>query len=209
MKLFIKLFSIAFLLGLLFLAGFIIWGAQFEGWAAEYESHLNSAKPWAWMGAIGLFMSDLVLPIPGTVLLSALGAVYGTLLGGLIGLTGYLLAALLGYGLAYKFGKLFMNKLASKEEQQLAEEFFNRWGGLAIVLSRSMPIFPEVMSMMAGLLKMKCVPFVFSVLIGTTPIAFLFAWIGSIAGEEPEWAMALTIGLPLVLWLIAFQVIKK
>ena len=130
MKLCVKLFGIALLLACLILAGFIIWGAQVEMLAADYQTYMEGAKRWAWIGAIGLLISDLVLPVPGTVLLTGLGAVYGTVIGGLVGLTGYFLSALLAYVLAKQCGKDLVLKIASEDEIQQAHDSFNRWGGL-------------------------------------------------------------------------------
>lgn len=209
MKLFVKLFGIAMLLAALVLAGFIIWGTEVETIAADYQSYMEGAKPWAWIGAIGLFISDLVLPVPGTVLLSGLGAVYGIVIGGLIGLTGYFLSAMLAYVLARQFGKDLVLKIASEDEVNQAHDCFNRWGGLAVVLSRSMPIFPEVISLMAGLLKMKLSRFIFAVLLGSAPISFFFAWVGAMAVEEPRWALALTLILPALIWCVSYLFLKR
>jgi uncharacterized membrane protein YdjX (TVP38/TMEM64 family) len=40
---------------------------------------------WAWALGIALIWADLVLPIPQTAVIAALGIIYGTLLGGLLG----------------------------------------------------------------------------------------------------------------------------
>ena len=47
----------------------------------EYDS-------WAWAVGIALIWADLVLPIPQTPSITALGIIYGTLLGGLLGSSG-------------------------------------------------------------------------------------------------------------------------
>ena len=40
---------------------------------------------WAWALGVGLIWADLVLPIPQTAVIAALGIIYGSLLGGLLG----------------------------------------------------------------------------------------------------------------------------
>ena len=54
---------------------------------------------WAWALGIALVWADLVLPIPQTAVIAALGIIYGTLLGGLLGSLGLITGGLLGYGL--------------------------------------------------------------------------------------------------------------
>ena len=48
---------------------------------------------------IALVWADLVLPIPQTAVIAALGIIYGTLLGGSLGSVGRITSGLLGYGL--------------------------------------------------------------------------------------------------------------
>jgi hypothetical protein len=43
--------------------------------------------------------ADVVLPIPQTAVIAALGIIYGTLLGGSLGSVGRITSGLLGYGL--------------------------------------------------------------------------------------------------------------
>src|SRR4029453_17765035 len=52
---------------------------------------------WAWAVGIALIWADLVLPVPQTVVIAALGIIYGTVLGGLLGSVGLITGGLLGY----------------------------------------------------------------------------------------------------------------
>ena len=49
---------------------------------------LRKYESWAWALGIALIWADLVLPVPQTAVIAALGIVYGTLLGGLLGSLG-------------------------------------------------------------------------------------------------------------------------
>jgi len=46
---------------------------------------LRKYEGWAWALGIALIWADLVLPIPQTAVIAALGIIYGTLLGVLLG----------------------------------------------------------------------------------------------------------------------------
>lgn len=66
-----------FFLGLaaLVLATWMIWGA---GWETRFTLEGNirwheSVGPWAWAAGILLLTADLLLPVPSTVVISALG----------------------------------------------------------------------------------------------------------------------------------------
>jgi uncharacterized membrane protein YdjX (TVP38/TMEM64 family) len=56
---------------------------------------LRNYESWAWAVGIALIWADLVLPIPQTAVIAALGIIYGTLLGGLLGSLGLITGGLL------------------------------------------------------------------------------------------------------------------
>ena len=60
---------------------------------------LRNYGGWAWAVGIALIWADLVLPIPQTAVIAALGIIYGTWLGGLLGTFALITGGLLGYGL--------------------------------------------------------------------------------------------------------------
>ena len=51
---------------------------------------------WSWAVGVGLIWADLVLPIPQTAVIAALGIIYGSLLGGLLGSLGLITSGLVG-----------------------------------------------------------------------------------------------------------------
>jgi uncharacterized membrane protein YdjX (TVP38/TMEM64 family) len=58
---------------------------------------LRKYDAWAWAIGIALIWADVVLPVPQTVAIAALGIIYGTILGGLLGSVGLITGGLLGY----------------------------------------------------------------------------------------------------------------
>ncbi|MEN8716498.1 MAG: hypothetical protein ABF384_16410, partial [Verrucomicrobiales bacterium] len=81
-----RLVIIFLLLALLVILPFLIWGAQFEESMSMEKTveALRSAGAWAWAVAMGLLLVDVFLPILGTVVMSALGLVYGWFWGGIL-----------------------------------------------------------------------------------------------------------------------------
>jgi uncharacterized membrane protein YdjX (TVP38/TMEM64 family) len=68
---------------------------------------LRKYESWAWAVGIALIWADLVLPIPQTAVIAALGIIYGTLFGGLLGSLGLITGGLLGYGLMLTSARRF------------------------------------------------------------------------------------------------------
>jgi uncharacterized membrane protein YdjX (TVP38/TMEM64 family) len=198
-----RLVIIFLLLALLVILPFLIWGAQFEESMSMEKTveALRSAGAWAWVVAMGLLLVDVFLPILGTVVMSALGLVYGWFWGGILAGIGSIGGGVLAYGIARKLGRGATRWLTG--EGVLAEGeglFSSELGGWLVALSRWMPVLPEVIACMAGLSKMRFRRFFASLCAGSFPMGFVFAWIGSTGEQRPMLALALSAGLPPLIW---------
>ena len=106
---------------------------------------------WAWAFGIALVWADLVLPIPQTSVIAALGMIYGTLLGGLLGSFGLITSGLLGYGLMFTAARRLVQRFARPQSLSRMQGLFDRSGAWAIVLTRSLPYsMPEGLVLVAG-----------------------------------------------------------
>ena len=151
-----RLLWIFLALAMLFLIPFLIWGASLEE-AFSVESAitwLTAFERWAWAAAIGLLLLDFLLPIPATAVMSALGYIYGPLWGGLIGGGGSLFSGLAAYGLCRWLGPKAAERLLGERDYQRGRKLFAGAGGWIIVISRWLPLLPEVVACMAGLTRM-------------------------------------------------------
>lgn len=194
---------------LLLLAGilvpFALWGGRFDaalslegarGWMEGYGS-------WAWAAGIALLAADIVLPIPSTIVMSALGWMYGWWLGGLIAAGGSLFSGLLAYALCRGFGRPLALWIAGADALQRGEALFTRSRGWLIALSRWLPVLPEAVACLAGLVGLPWRSFVLPLVCGSLPLGFAFAGIGAFGHASPAGALALSALLPALLWLLA------
>jgi uncharacterized membrane protein YdjX (TVP38/TMEM64 family) len=147
-----------------------------------------------------LLLVDLLLPIPGTIVMSALGVVYGFWIGGLIATIGSMLAGILGYGVGRFFDEKFAKRWLGEKDFEKGRSLFDKSGAWVVAVSRALPILPEVIACMAGLLRMPFGKFVIALACGSIPMGFLFAWIGAIGRDQPAWGLAFSLGVPAVLW---------
>lgn len=186
----------------------LVWGGS---WEARFTlqgavAWIEGAGPWAWAAGIGLLAADLLLPVPGTVVMSALGLIYGTLWGGLVAAVGSIVAGLFGYGVGRLIGEKAARKLLGNRDFERGRGLFSRGGGWMIALSRAVPILPEALSCTAGLVRMPFGRFFASLACGSVPVGFLYAWIGAVGRDTPGWAMLFSIGVPAILWLAARKI---
>lgn len=202
MKLFWKMLILAVSLAVLFLVAFMIWGEPLErifGQQACVE-WFAEVRPYAWALGIGLLIADLLLPIPATGIMAALGSVYGFLFGGGISVVGSAAAGFIGYLVARYAGKGAIRLLASEDEILRFQAFFERWGGVAIIVSRAMPIMPEVMAILAGTARMGMTKFLTALLLGTVPTCLLFSYMGHAARSQPVYAVVIAVLASLAVW---------
>jgi hypothetical protein len=94
---------------------------------------------WAWALGVGLISADLVLPIPQTAVIAALGIIYGTLLGGLLGSLGLITSGVVGYLLMLTSARRFVQRVVGRQSRRKMESLFERGGVWAIVVTRSRP----------------------------------------------------------------------
>ena len=164
---------------------------------------------WAWAFGIALVWADLVLPIPQTSVIAALGMIYGTLLGGLLGSFGLITSGLLGYGLMFTGARRLVQRFARPQSLSRMQGLFDRGGAWAIVLTRSLPFsVPEVMVFLAGLASMPMRTFAAALTIGSVPAAFVFAAIGAGWADQPLLALVVSYVLPIVLLPVALTLVR-
>ena len=170
---------------------------------------LRKYDAWAWAAGIALIWADLVLPVPQTVVIAALGIIYGAVLGGLLGSVGLITGGLLGYVLMRSSARRMLQRFAGPQSLNKVESLFEPAGAWAIVLSRSLPYsIPEAMVFLAGLAGMPIGKFTAALAVGSVPTAFAFAAIGAGWADQPILALAVSYVLPILLLPVALYLMR-
>jgi uncharacterized membrane protein YdjX (TVP38/TMEM64 family) len=170
---------------------------------------LRKYDAWAWAAGIALIWADLVLPVPQTVVIAALGIIYGTVLGGLLGSVALISGGLLGYVLMLTSARRMVRRFVGLQSLSKMEGLFERGGAWAIVLTRSLPYsIPEAIVFLAGLAGMPMAKFTAALAIGSVPTAFAFAAIGAGWADQPILALMVSYVLPILLLPIALYLMR-
>jgi uncharacterized membrane protein YdjX (TVP38/TMEM64 family) len=176
--------------------------------ANEMVLMLQHHGRWAWAMAVVLICADVILPIPQTAVIAALGLIYGTVLGGLVGSLALIAGGLLGYGLMFTSARRLAQRFAGRGLRRM-EGVFDRGGVWAIVLTRSLPYSTaEAAVFLAGLAGMPMRKFMLALTVGSVPTAFAFAAVGAGWADRPVLALAVSYFLPVVLLPIALYLIR-
>jgi uncharacterized membrane protein YdjX (TVP38/TMEM64 family) len=205
---FVRFGGVFLLLAVLVAIPFFVFGDRLEGLLHQEQlvAWFENYRSFAWLVAIGLLVLDLVLPIPNTVVMAALGVLFGPLVGGAVATLGTCLSGLVGYGLCRRFGRPLALKLVGEEDLEDGERLFARSGGWVVAASRWLPIVPEVVSCMAGLARMKFLAFLLALVCGAAPLGFTVAALGYAGADRPLLTLVVCALLPLPLWYLLRRV---
>ncbi len=181
---------------------FLIWGEAFEAvFSLEgAREWMEGFGAWAWVAGVALLVGDIVLPVPGTVVMSALGWMYGWFWGGLAAAGGSVLAGMTAYAACRWLGRPAARWIAGEDGLERARQLFAKNGGWLVAVSRWLPVLPEAVACLAGLARMRWRTFWLALVCGSVPLGFAFAAIGHLGQSSPALALALSALVPAGLW---------
>lgn len=170
----------------------------------DVKEILNQSGSYSGLIIIGLLTSDLVLPIPSSVVMTFSGLFYGFLAGALISTIGSLTGSITGFIIFRKKGQSFTKKLIDMDEQKSMNNWFNSYGEGILIISRMIPMLAETMACFAGLTKISFKRFLLFIAVGTIPISLYYSYFGSHLKTVSEWSLPLAIGIiiPGIIWII-------
>jgi uncharacterized membrane protein YdjX (TVP38/TMEM64 family) len=142
------------------------------------------------LGGFGLLAADVVLPVPSSLLMIAHGALFGVLVGGVLSLLGGVAAALLAYGLGRWAGPPVLRRVCSAAERERAGRVVRRWGVLAVVVTRPVPLLAEAVAVLAGAQRLGWLRVGIASAVGALPAAVLYAAVGALSWSGPAGLVA-------------------
>jgi len=170
-----------------------------ENWFLEIITNVYDAM--GWPGVVFLmgvesaaipFPSELIMPLAGWLLIEAKGdSAWMVLLAGFYGALGNLLGSWVAYWISYKAGRTLLEKygryvLITRNEVDRAEEWFRKYGELAVFVSRMLPVVRTFISVPAGIARMNFWRFSFYSFVGSYPWSLGLAYGGFKLGENWE-----------------------
>ncbi len=129
---------------------------------------------------VGLLLIDVLLPVPSSVVMVAHGALFGVVLGTVLSLLGSVGAAAIAFAIGRRGGPL-LTRLVGPDERVKADGLFRRYGGLAVLVSRPLPLLAETVALLAGTTGMRWRTLLLSSLLGALPPSLLYALTGATA----------------------------
>jgi len=176
---------------------------QIEGWLLKAK---ELSPYYVGMIVALLLFADLFIAVPTLTVTILSGYFLGSTYGALAALLGILLAGICGYSLSRYYGESILGFLIKEQSKRIDAIFaFEKHGMMMILLSRAMPILPEVTACLAGMTGMKFGKFLLAWLISSVPYVLIASYAGSISTiENPKPAIFTAIGISVFLWMAWF-----
>jgi uncharacterized membrane protein YdjX (TVP38/TMEM64 family) len=163
------------------LVPFFLAGSAIESWTKDFIGKA-AAHPWLTAAVLGgLLASDILLPIPSSIVSTGCGLLLGVTMGTAVSLLGMTISCILGYWLGRGWGRTLAVRLVSSEDLDRFQSVHARFEDWAIVLSRPIPVLAEVSVLFAGLSRMPAPRFFLLSTLANVGVSLGYAVVGAYA----------------------------
>ncbi len=169
--------AIAILIVTLILVPFFLFESYFNDLAARAASGETSTATAALILG-GLLSADVVLPVPSSIVSAAAGALLGFWRGTAVVWIGMTISCALGYAIGARSSSL-ARRFVGEEGLARAGAAAARYGDLAVVLARPVPVLAEASVIFAGLTGMRKGRFVAICALSNLGVALVYGAVGA------------------------------
>ena len=164
---------------------------------------IDSWGAWGVAGSIGLMVVHSFVPFPAEVVALANGMVYGPVWGAVITWIGAMLGGSAAFGLTRWIGQPLVTRLLSASQQTRLATWSTKRGGIALLLSRLMPLIAfNLINYAAGLTGISWWTFLWATGLGILPFTILLAILGDHMLTMPSWAWLVIGAMVLLAYLL-------
>jgi uncharacterized membrane protein YdjX (TVP38/TMEM64 family) len=155
----------------------------FEPQITRFAEAVTRGGASAWVAPLaigGLLALDVFLPVPSSIVSTAAGALLGLWRGAAVVWTGMMIGCVLGYAVGAR-GAALATRVVGAASMEQASALMRRYGDLAIVLCRPVPVLAEASVLVAGLVRARFGAFVWLTALSNLGIAVGYAAIGAVS----------------------------
>lgn len=147
-----------------------------------------------WGIALLMAIESACIPLPSEIIMPFAGYLVSTgrfdlYLAATAGAIGCNLGSIVAYEIGKRGGRPMAERwgrfvLIGPGELDAADRFFARWGSMAVLIGRLLPVIRSFIAFPAGVARMKLVPFHVYTFVGSWPWCFGLAWVGMKLGDK-------------------------
>lgn len=174
-----------------------------------FSETLNEAsnRPYRYASISFLVLTlDIVLPVPSSIVMYINGYVLGVGSGSALSLISLLVGATLGYIL----GRLTSFGIKAKSDPS-TEAILSKYGAMAVLLTRGIPILSESICIVCGYNKMSFKHYFIYNLTGYIPLCLLYAYCGNVGYDKSTFLLSFGFSLLItaIFWFIGRSFLLK
>jgi len=148
--------------------------------------------------------SDILLPVPSSIIMHFNGMVLGTFWGGLLSLVSVMVSSIIGYYIGRSTQWAARSGKGTK-----GNAFLNKYGVFAIIMSRGIPILSESIVLICGYNRYNFKHFMGYSLLGYVPICWLYAYFGNLSNNLFLVAVSISMLLSFISWYFGRRIVKS
>ncbi|QCR22864.1 TVP38/TMEM64 family protein [Pontibacter sp. SGAir0037] len=175
-----KLLSIFVFCCFVILISFALFG-QVEQQIEQILSTKESLAAYA-LVSFAFLTSDIFLPVPSSFILILNGKILGVVSGTLLSTVSGVLSSAIGFYVGRRANQ-YLNRYFGEKEQHASNWLFQKFGNVAIAISKALPILSEAISVVAGTTSMSLKVFLVYSLIGHFFVSLAYAYVGSFSSS--------------------------
>jgi uncharacterized membrane protein YdjX (TVP38/TMEM64 family) len=168
---------------------FLLFEESITRWTQDFMSREGSAFVLA--GGLGAALaSDILLPVPSSLLSTALGYLLGFGWGAFVSWLGMTAACLVGYALGRSWGRDVARRFVGEEGLERVGRAADRFGAGIVILFRAVPVLAEASVLFAGISGMPLRQFGWMAGLSNAGISLGYAAVGAYALEANSFLVA-------------------
>jgi len=182
---------------------FLFFGDVLEARVEELRSHPLSTELTA-AAVAGVLATDILLPIPASMVSTFAGSQLGVWLGTAASWLGMTAGAVIGFALARAWGSPLAERFSGPGELARMQRLSTRFGPLVLVLCRALPLLAEASVLLLGVHRLPWRKFLPAVMLSNLGVSAAYAGLGDLAAQK-QWlpfALGLSGALPLLIALV-------
>ena len=152
------------------------------------------------IATVALLASDLLLPVPSSLVSTLTGFQLGMIAGTAASWLGMTLGAIIGFYLARKFGRAIAARLSSADDLARMDQVAEHYGFWVVIFTRPLPVLAEAAVLLLGTTELAWRPFLSAVMLSNVGIALVYSALGQVAQSQGQLPLALgaSIALPVL-----------
>ena len=187
---------------------FVVFGDALEAAVVQW---LEAGPSTGAIVVVGVFVlaSDVLLPVPSSIVATAAGALLGFGLGTVTNTVGLMLGAAIGYAIGAA-GRGTAQRFVGDAQLESARALFERRGDIVVVALRPIPVLAELSVVFAGLAAMPRGKFALYTGLANLGVGAAYAGLGAWAVQANSMlvAVAASLVLPGVAMLVGRQIVR-